>query len=314
MSNKEKNEEGLLGDARDVLYDEYAKQEGLIPEKNKQEAGVEEAGVETELKSSKSAEDTGKEKSPEPKDDSKKTEKDKPEDKSRKQDYQKSEETKPKEKEQKFVPLDALHQEREKRKAVQSRQRELETQLQVVMAEVKSLKEAKDTKTEVDVEDIDDPFVEVARLRREMSEFKSRDIQRESEVRRRDFETKSKALQNDISKTNDDLEKEGYPGFNMMLNSVTEKLTDLMDDNPQEATLLDNPEGWRKIYKEEIYPIIKEKFDKALKGEIIKEKEKLKSEANLIGSSGKTEKPVSKEDEDWTSEDYLNSRISKGLL
>lgn len=307
---EEVKEEGLLGDVRDALYDEYAKKEGLIPDKDKQEAGVD-----TLKQTPKAPEDTGKEKSPEPKDDSKETEKDEPEDKSKKEDYQKSAEVKLKEKEQKLVPLDALHAEREKRKAVQSRQRELETQLQAVMAEVRILKEANKPLTgEVgDAEDID-PFEEVKKLRREMSELKSRDIQREQEGRKRDFETKSKALQNDLSKTNDDLEKEGYPGFNMMLNSVTEKLADLMNDDPQEAVLLDNPDGWKKIYKEEIYPIIKEKFGKALKEGSIREKEKLKSEANLIGSSGKTEKPVDKEDEDWTPEDYLNSRRKQGLL
>ena len=49
---------------------------------------------------------------------------------------------------------------------------------------------------------------------------------------------------------------------------------------------LDNPEGWKEIYREHIYPKVRNVFDSKDKADLIKERKERKGRAALSGSSG----------------------------
>lgn len=193
-------------------------------------------------------------------------------------------------KDNRTVPYGALHEEREKRKALQ---RELE--------ELKS-KDFKQQDTFSDTGGLDDDLVyksEVKRLEKKVSELEGKFVQEEktkAEIER----------EKNVSKVDERLQEEGIVGFaEIGRHVVLRKLTEMYAEDPNYAIAHDNPEGWQKIYKEE-YPKIQKVFVEKARTKTFEDKKALKSRAGLITNPGSN--PIEeKQDEkkDLSYEDVL---------
>ena len=219
-------------------------------------------------------------------------------------------ETVEKEKEVKTVPYDALHEEREKRKFTQKKLRDVEERLNQVINENRLLNESLIAKPDnpkevVEGNYFDDPLIK--NLQSEIKILKQQEANRGEKVRQQEQQNSSQRLFQKIRDIDAELEKEGYPVFGLMLNSVKSELQALIKEDP-ENDYLDTPDGWKKVYKEKVFPQIKNKFITETNKESILSKEKLKREAQLAGSAGKVI-DMAENKEDYTYSDYIADRM-----
>ena len=160
------------------------------------------------------------------------------------------------------VPYGALKEERERRKRLQDRVDELQKRVDVLIEDnrammdlLKGADKAAPKKSEPlpdlpdseGIEDYDSELIAhrktIKALRQELAELKAE--------RDRSLQTDAqKKLQESISRVHTELEKESYRGFADLIPVVTAKLYEIGDAK------LDNPDGWKKIYREMIYPKI----------------------------------------------------------
>ncbi len=218
-----------------------------------------------------------------------------------------SETEKAKGEDEKTVPLGALHEEREKRKALGVELEEVKSQLHVVLQDLRGLTEGKKgEETAAESEELN--LVEI--LEKRIATLEAGHRKTDSDIRADKQAKKDQELDNDIAKVDQELEGEGFPGFLFMRESVTKKLNELIREDPQSRRVFDNPEGWKKVYKETVFPLLNAKFAKKDKSELFEKKKDLKLNANL-GGPGK--KPEKVKEEDWTYQDYLQMRFDRQI-
>lgn len=195
---------------------------------------------------------------------------------------------------EKFVPKQALDEERSKRKKLKEERDALEAKLRQY---------EKQPVAETEVEPITDYDKELHDIKRKLKTFEAMEAQREElakqEQARREHETREQR----ISRADIDLAEEGYPGFKFMVGAVATKLQEIYESNPDEAAAFDNPDGWKKIFKESVYPEFKRHQEEINKKVSLEKKVELKKEANLATSTGKA--PQKKEEDnpnEWSEE------------
>jgi hypothetical protein len=195
----------------------------------------------------------------------------------------KQEEKKSEEKE-KFVPHAALHEERIKRqaadmarKAAEERARSLEEQMRKITPQ----NTVKDE--EITISDYDRELIESKKRIQALEEIEKKRIEREE----REFKEKiQEQFHENVRKADSELENEGYPGFSDMLGRITREL-ELMVKEDESNKYLDTPEGWKKIFKERVFPDHVKKFEQVIKKKSFDDKIALKTNASLATSSGK---------------------------
>jgi hypothetical protein len=166
-------------------------------------------------------------------------------------------------KDQRTVNYGALKEEREKRKAAQQRETELQKQVEFLIDENKLFMELlqssgaakKQTEKEKvpeipDGDNIDDYDQELITHRKTIKELKRKLDEFEGKSKAVDVEEAKKKLDGMLKSTAERLEAEGFPGFESLTPLVSKELYAIGDPK------LDNPEGWMKIYKEKVYPHI----------------------------------------------------------
>ncbi len=222
----------------------------------------------------------------------------------------KSEETK----EDKTVPYDALHEEREKRKfqkqksdELESKNSELQEQLSEVLQELKKKSTTDDEFASNEDKKFSKIKAEVDELKMERAKDAEKDKERASQNAQTEFEK-------NISDTAKSLADEGYPGFEFMSTQVGNEILKLIEEDSDNA-YLQNPEGWKTIYKQRVFPNISKIFTDQKKNEVMNGKKDAKREASLVTSPGSADKkPIeSKTDDDWSYEDYIADRNAKSL-
>jgi len=208
-------------------------------------------------------------------------------------------ETKPEE--GKTVPLGALHEERQKRKELQAKNIELEQQVKDI------LKENKPDKPAGEEEVIDDYDAELIKLKKQNEETQAKLDAILAKGTQSDAQKAQTIFLEKVKKTNSELVEEGFDGFDKCTPLIRQHIHDLIMKEPDSKEYIegrklldvDTPEGWKKIYKEEIYPTIQKIIDQKDKEELIDERIARKKKAALSGSGGG--KPVSKKREDINS-------------
>lgn len=206
----------------------------------------------------------------------------------------------------KTVPYDALHEEREKRKIAQSKARELEEKIKELEAKVNNKPPADDTYLTDEEKKLRDVEEEISRL-------KAKEAAREKETYQAQERSAREQLDKNLADTDKALADEGYPGFQFLTSRISEELNKLVQEDPDNA-YLDSPEGWKKIYKEKVFPAVKGIFTQADKQSLMDEKKAAKTGAGLAGSPGKSDKaPEKKADDGLSIDEYLEMR-RKGSL
>lgn len=220
-----------------------------------------------------------------------------------------------KDKEQKTVPLDALHEEREKRKFLRKQNEELEAknaeiseQLHQVLQDLKKKSESEGSDEFMTEED-----EKVNALKSDIEELK---MERQKRIEKENSDAVQSAqteLQNSIKRTAEELKDEGFPGFEFLADRVGAEILNLIAEDPDNA-YLQNPDGWKKVYKERVFPPVKQLFAEKEKSEILDAKKEAKKGASLVTSPGAPDKkPEKDESQDWTYADYIASRKERSL-
>jgi len=219
---------------------------------------------------------------------------------------------------EKTVPLGALKEERDKRKALQTEVRSLKAQINANIEKQQKAIKASTEKKETEGEEIEDYDSELLALREQIAELKKKISDREEVDEHNAASKRIEDVNVKASNVNQELEKEGFPGFSANKPLVIAHLNQLAQEDPNFSAIsrgvllheLDNPAGWKKIYKEVIFPDMQKAVLGNDKDELIAAKKKLKKQAQLSGNSGGKPQPKSEKEEKWTNNDYIKLRRS----
>ena len=215
--------------------------------------------------------------------------------------------------EDKTVPLGALHESRAETRAAKARITKLEEQLSEVIGNFKTLAEQKkEPEATFDIsEPIDDTDEAIQILRKQNADlaakFKDFSTQQIAEKQAMQVSEQDRI----IKKTDAELAKEGYSGFNKFAWVVGEEIGKITD--PDEKAAFQNQEGWKKIYKERVYPSLKTMFTSKDQKEKFLKKDEAAAKADLISNSGKVKKSAPKVKNN-TYEDYLEMRTKNQVF
>lgn len=211
-------------------------------------------------------------------------------------------------KEEKTVPYGALKEEREKRKALQRDNEELQKRLQSVLTDFQTYvhggKDKPEEQAEV-IEDYDKEIIELKNLVKRQAE----EITALKGTYQSDQQQKAKnEFQQRLNAVDADLLKEGYPGFNQFIGHVQQELQRIAEDDHDEAVKLDNPEGWKKIYKERVFNNLASLFVKKSEDDKKQAKEQAKKDAqSVVLTPGKIQ-TSSEPSQEESYEEYANYR------
>ena len=210
----------------------------------------------------------------------------------------------------KMVPHAALHEEREKHKSTKSELQRIRENYDALLGELQSIKDsAPAEQPNTSTEDYDS---ELKKIKAELSSVKS-EFQKRTEAEKIEAQRRAgQELDNKLSKTNDTLDSEGFPGFKRFAPLVSQELQRLVSEDPANIHL-DNPQGWSKIYKETVYPQVEGMFVAKTKDKKMDDKRKAKEDANLTGSSAVINDKTNSGDDVYDNAAYLRLRKEKSL-
>lgn len=199
-----------------------------------------------------------------------------------------------------MVRKEALDEERSRRKRQSQKIKELEKM-------VEELKANKTTSTDSETtEQGIDPKYEA--LRRENEALRSkRTTEDVAEKQQKQLEE----LEGNITKTDKELEDEGYPGFELSRLKVDKVLRQLLADEEIDEVDYLSPEKWKEVYIGKVFDSVANKFGYTKKVEILAEKLKNKEQAakSVSNPGSKPASPKKEEEEESTPEkeqaDYL---------
>lgn len=252
---EEKKEEGGLDPERQRILEEYAKQNPGVPVESAPELETtEQSPVETDKEQPPKKEITPSVEETE--------------------EQRKEREAKESEKSENLKK--ALDEERGKRKRLREEKEELEAKIRDY--------EAKQTHAQPLQDDaILDYEAELKTLKANQKSMELREAQREAFSRQEAVRRESDRLYKMVKDVNKELADEGFPGFEYMAGTITTELLNMNSVDPEEAKALDNPAGWKKIFKENIYPRFKKEFEESTRKSTLDKKVALKEQANLSG-------------------------------
>ena len=207
----------------------------------------------------------------------------------------------PEDKEIQMVPHAALHEEREKHKVSKSKISELQGQVNV-------LNERLDKMAEGEIEPSEVPNKEIVALKAQVAALqKSQEVFNEA-AQKQTVEAEKARIAKLIDTTDKELSDSGMPGFKQFGALVGQEIGKLVEQDEANKHL-DYPEGWKKIYKEKVYPTIARLQKQTGIDEHLKKKEAEKEDVNLVPKGGTP--PASKKeksDDDFTMTDALSMR------
>lgn len=212
-------------------------------------------------------------------------------------------EDKPKD-EEKTVPYGALKEEREKRKELSRRIKELEDTVKLVGEDNKKLVERiSSTPDDEPITDYEKELVNAKKqlrlIRDEFEAFKKGQTQ-QKEV------TENERVTDLVKKTDSELTKEGFAGFKGFTQAI------IMQMNEEEIPMEErNPDVWKRIYKEIVYPEYIGKHIPTPKESKKADKEANKKDASLVMNPGKVEAHKKEDDKPFN---YTKWRASQSVF
>lgn len=203
-----------------------------------------------------------------------------------------------------YVPHQAFHQEREKRKALQAELDNFKKKFE------DSQKQEPESDLDAEEQEKDRKITAIEEKQERFEQWQAEQDEKSVNSKRQEFE---RLIDNDISTVDKALKEEGYPGFETFSTKVSTRILELGNNDPEILAKLQNPEGWKYVYKKHIFPELKGIFLRQDKEEMVSDKKVLKQQANLIGSPGKGQKEV-KEEDSWSLDDYEKHMNATSLL
>lgn len=213
-------------------------------------------------------------------------------------------------KEEKTVPYAALHEERLKRQEEARLRKEEAQRRQALEEELNRLKATE--KQPEEITDYEKELIEQKQKLRAIETVLEREQKEKAEKAKSEARAKFDSVMSEIDA---ELKTEGIAGFNMAKDFVANRVRDLLLED-EANHVIDNKEGWKKIYKEEFYPKFRDEFMSVEKAREKSEKTELKKGAALGTIPGKAPaKP--KGPEDLTPEEmrqrYMEERRARAI-
>lgn len=198
---------------------------------------------------------------------------------------------------EKTVPLAALHEERIKRQKIDEAKRAAEQRATALEAEIERLKRQE---IPAEITDYDQAIIEDRKKIAELERFKQAQENLERQRQEREAEEAQAKARESFEKTlteiDHELTEEGYGGFGYAKDAVVQTLQRLIAEDESNHSL-DTKEGWKKIYREHVFPQAEKAFAEARQKREKSEKENLKRQANISTPPNKPPaKPKSPDD------------------
>ncbi len=177
-----------------------------------------------------------------------------------------------------YVRKEALDEERSRRKRESQKRKELEAKI----AEFEKKLAPIQATANAEPEETDQEKIE---LRNRLKALESRLNDDEESKQRKAVEAQQNELNTKIKSTDESLRKEGYPGFKLAVMEVDSILKQMLaNDEIDEYDYLD-PNKWQEVYREKVYPVVREQFGIQDKKRILSEKLEAKTNAARVTSS-----------------------------
>lgn len=209
--------------------------------------------------------------------------------------------------EQRMVPLEALHESREKLKAKEKELSDIKEQNTILLKDLRELmtKPKGESEEAPVITDYDKKLVE---LENELKVLREKDKQRDQLTVEEQRKQAQQQFKQTVDSTEKVLETEGFHGFKQFLPLVTAELFKMAETDKELAASMDNPEGWKKIFKEIVHPQISGFSQKKNLDDKTKEKEALKEGASLLMPAGNPPPATPQKEEDWSFDKYMEER------
>ena len=205
------------------------------------------------------------------------------------------------------VSIAALHEERERRKESQAEIATLKEQQAVLLKDLNERDEIEKMSGQTG----DERDAELVRLKRQVEELTNKDSERDEVSQAEAANESRRKLKENIASTDKSLADEGFPGFAFAQAVVAGEINALVEQDPDNKFMLNDPASWKRVYKEKVYPGMKSAFTSKERAEKNAEKEALKDEAALAGNAGKADVPAPKaKEKEHTYADYVKNRKS----
>ena len=213
-------------------------------------------------------------------------------------------------KEKKTVPIEALHEARNELKSLKKDNQELKEQVKILLEDIRSVK-TKPADAPAEEEFLTEDQKEIRALKKEVESIRAKDKEQEKTREAENIKTAQEKIGRQIREASEALEKEGYQGFTDMLPLVTVELQKIAADDRDAAVKLDNPEGWKKIFKETVFPRVSALSQKKVREEKKAGKEALKEGASLLMPSGSQPAPKEDKEDDYSFDSYMRDRAAR---
>lgn len=208
-----------------------------------------------------------------------------------------------------MVPLAALHESREKLKAKEKELSELKEQNQVLLNDMREFMQKPPAAASEEVPVITDYDKKILDLEKELKELRDKDQKRDKLTEEEQRKQAQAQFRQTVDALDKSLESEGFAGLKQFLPLVTAELFKLAETEGKEAAAkMDNPEGWKKIFKDLVFPTVSGFAQKKTLDEKTKEKEALKEGASLLMPAGNPPAATPPKEEEWSYEKYLEER------
>jgi hypothetical protein len=211
---------------------------------------------------------------------------------------------------QKTVPLQALHEARDRFKKLNLEYREYKNsqakeidELKVQLSQLQSkLSEPSTTATE---SDLSDDHEVIKRLQREITELKTVSKQTVSNQAKESAQQAQQEQQKKITSVTKELTKEGYPGFDKAILQTGTILNELVTSGEITESESFEPSMWKQVYKDRVYNDFKAVFVEKAKDEVMESKVAKKKKAALVSDPGKApEKPEEEDKKPMTLDEF----------
>lgn len=203
------------------------------------------------------------------------------------------------------VPHEALHEARMRLETVRKERDELKEQNRILLDDIKKRDETPPN------EEIADYDKEIINLRNKVATLETQ-LKKKDELEKDEQLRRVQELHRDnLEKANLELEKEGYSGFSELVPLVQQELMKIARVDFEKAQSMDNPEGWKKIFKETVLPRTLKLHEKKMAEEKKASKESLKEGASVLLPSGAPPAPPEPREEENSFEDYMERRLKK---
>lgn len=216
----------------------------------------------------------------------------------------------------KLVPLQALHESRDRFKKLNLEYREYKESQEKELKELKDQLAKLSDKLKSNSAPLDDELgdsdEEKQALRREIMELKRKYESDQSQKVQEQARKAQEELLTKISKTAQELAEEGYRGFDMTVYQTEAKLRELLTSGELTENEVQDPSTWKRVYKEHVFPSLKGIFEEAKKKEILTHKKEAKKKANLVSDPGKApEKEEKSDDSPISYNDFIKSQVDE---